>query len=403
LFKIGRTQVKLQMSEHGLGQSGRSMAGIYRNTLEQTNLIPEMVTRTCFDARNGLVLKHLFAGGWFKTHHAFICSTAPSGMTPEQKKEYRLFTDTESMSVQMFSAEDNNVTLDTAFVAGKKTPDSERHDLATIRAMAATCGIELPPGDGTDMLQHIFLIPKSEIASIDDFVEWFDDTAGGTFYGQAKPREDYKAYGEMCLERSESFTDIVADIKTQLISEAHTFKTPLEAIMRLDELSELHSVRRATLDVTIDQAVFGKVAARHIEDARFFISIGDHERANQSYQKAVETAESGSCPLRRDQVTGGDSSGSDGSGTSQETTRKVWMSCPHCKRKQLEDPCAAKLFCGDCTALVNNGKVISTGNGGAQARREERTRNAAYLMQLVLQPASGSQSHALASKQHARV
>lgn len=51
-----------------------------------------------------------------------------------------------------------------------------------------------------------------------------------------------------------------------------------------------------------------------------------------------------------------------------EISTKKWMKCPHCSAKVFGDPCAKVLSCWDCSAKVKNGKVVSTGDGGAQAR-----------------------------------
>lgn len=51
--------------------------------------------------------------------------------------------------------------------------------------------------------------------------------------------------------------------------------------------------------------------------------------------------------------------------------KKRWMSCPHCKARVFDDPCAKVMSCRDCNALVVNGKVKSTGNGGSRKRRAD--------------------------------
>ncbi len=57
---------------------------------------------------------------------------------------------------------------------------------------------------------------------------------------------------------------------------------------------------------------------------------------------------------------------------SEEAGGKKLMSCPHCQAIVYDDPCAARLKCWDCGALVVNGKVKSTGDGGSKAREARR-------------------------------
>lgn len=46
---------------------------------------------------------------------------------------------------------------------------------------------------------------------------------------------------------------------------------------------------------------------------------------------------------------------------------KIKMNCPFCGASQYGDPCAAQLKCGVCEAEVQDGKVVSRGNGGKGA------------------------------------
>src|SRR5690606_17176880 len=117
------------------------------------------------------------------------------------------------------------------------------------------------------------------------------------FYGEAKAHQNYQAFAEECKKRNESFTDVVNHITSQLLREAHTFETPLEAIERLDYLSERFCVKQAMSDTSINEAVFGRVAAGHIQDDRRLYQQGDYLGADQAMRSAQRTANSSSCPL----------------------------------------------------------------------------------------------------------
>ncbi len=385
LFKAAhQTTVTMRMVNGHLEQDGRLLTDIHRNTLEHTVLIAEMMRRTKYELTNAMLFERLHRAGLLRDYDAIVFSPSSTEMSAAQKKDYGLFADTESCSIQLLMAEGNDVTLQTAFVAGKRSPDSDRHDLGAIQQLAAERGLEVDTSDGSGVLSHVFLVPKTDVANVADIVRWYDDAAGGTFYGLDLPRQDYLAYAQACEERSSDFGGMVESITEQLLAEAHDFRTPLEAILRLDELSEQYSVEHAVRDGSIDAAVFGETAAMHIEEARFFMQQGQYDRAEESLSMAQQTAESSSCPLFKSSDTT-TAKGPDGAGGNNEegAGEKKWGNCPYCKAKVFIDPCAKKISCWDCTATVINGKVISKGNGGtakrmaeAESRRQQKAQDA---------------------------
>ena len=385
LFKAGnQTRVSMQVVNGRIEQNGRSLLDIHRNTLSQTVLVPQMMRRARYESGNVMLVTQLHSRGVLQEYDVAVMSPSPTDMTIEEKKEYGLFVDTESCSIQYITAQEDDLTLETAFVAGKVTPDSERHDLEAIQRLAANRGLEVDTSDGSDVLQYVLLIPKGEVRGVEDIVRWYDDAAGGTFYGQNLPRQDYRRFAQMCLERGASFGNIVDSITEQLIAEAHTFRVPLDANMRLNELSGQYGVERAVHDRTIDAAIFGEEAARHIEDARFFADRGDFDRAQVSLTKAQETEDSNSCPLFKGEESSSGGNGPDKGSSGENQGEKKWGSCPYCKAKVFVDPCAARISCWDCTALVVNGKIISKGNGGTNRRMSDNSKHAAQAKQAQL-------------------
>jgi hypothetical protein len=377
LFKAAhQTEIFMKMVGGRLVQNDRPLTDIHRNTLSQTVLIPEMMKRTVYELNNAMLFERLHRRGLLDQYDAVVFSPSSTTMTESQKKDYGLFVDTESCSIQYLTANGNDIKLETAFVAGKVSPDSERHDLKAIHALAAERGLELDTSEGSELIRQVMLIPKQEVQGVADVVRWYDDAAGGTFYGQHAPRQDYREYALKCLERGKSFGGIVEIVTEQLIKEAHTFRVPLDANLRLDELSEEFSVERAVHDASIDPAVFGETAAKHIEDARFFAERGETDRAEAALTLAKETAESGSCPLFKGSDSEGGSGSSSSNGNNNEAGgEKKWGHCPYCRAKVFVDPCAKRISCWDCTALVVNGNIISKGNGGTNKRLSEAKRN----------------------------
>jgi hypothetical protein len=380
LYKAGNeTSVSLKMSDKHLEQNGRRMSDVHRNTLLYTHLIPPMLRRTIQEAKNFMTVEDLHAAGAMFDHDVVWFSVAATDMTDKQKKDYNFFLDTETCSIQRFSAEsESDVLLETAFVAGKATPDSTRHDIAAIRAVGRRFDMSIDSSDSTDILQYLMLVPKTAIPNgVTDIVRWFDEAAGGTFYGEAKPQQDYVAYSQDCEARNKGFDGMVQSITSQLLAEAHSFKTPLDAILRLDKLSEQYCVTYAADHKEINTAIFGGTAAIHIDEYRLFMEQGETGRAEDSLLKAQKTAKSGSCPLFKEAELAAQSDDDAGySSTEESSGKKKSGHCPYCKAKVFIDPCAPVITCWDCNARVVNGKVESSGNGGAKAREARRRQQA---------------------------
>ncbi len=371
LFKAKhQTKVEMEFINGHLEQDDRRLIDVHQNTLEHATLNDEMLHKTKIELHNAVLAEQLFKAGVLAENNVLFVSAASTTMTVEEKRSYGMFVDTDSCSMQLLIGDGNHVTLETAFVAGKVSPNAERHDIKAIQAMAEVHGITIPTSDGTEILQYVMLIPKEQAPGVASVVEWYDDAAGGTFYGLDEPRQDYQAYAEVCYERAKDFDGMVQGIVSQLISEAHTFAQPMDAILRLDELSAAASRQRALHDESIDVAVFGHKAAAQIQEARFFMERGQLDRAEAAMAKAAEYDQSGACPLfKNSSVTGNEGSGP--SGSQEEAGGKKWGHCPYCKALVFVDPCAKRISCWDCTAMVLNGKVISMGNGGTRKRREE--------------------------------
>lgn len=372
LFKIGKTRTRLDVVNHRLEQHGRPVSDIQLNTFRHTYLDETMQQRSRAELTNIALFEQLIPTGIFETHYALVWS--PATENQQTKEEFGFYQDTESCSIQMLAVQGNEAILETALVAGKAHGDAPRHDLAAIHTIAHQNGIMLNEHNADGMLQYVMLVPKEAAPhGIDTIVEQYDEAAGGTFYGEAKPAQDYVVYGQECLDRAESFDDIVEVITDQLLSESAAFTTPIQAIIRLDELSQWYGVKRAVNDVSLDAAVFGQESAFYINQARQANEQGDKAGLDRATRSAQATANSSSCPLAKSmfekvQQTDDDKNNEDG----ETNGKRKWMKCPHCDAKVYDDPCARVLACWDCHALVVNGKVCSTGNGGSKKRKAQQ-------------------------------
>lgn len=381
LFKVGhQTKVHLDFTNGQLRQSNRPLTTIYRNSLEHTYLNPIMKRRAQTELKNALLFELLIKDNITETHHVVIFSTATRDI--QTKKDYGFFEDTDTCSIQMLRQTETGFAIETALVAGKKTPNHQPHDLAAIQTLVGKKGLELVCDDADEMLQYLILVPKADAPNgVQDIVKLYDEAAGGTFYGEAKPQQDYQAFAEQCAQRNESFTAIVDKITNQLLSEVHTFKTPLEAIERLDYLSERFCVRQAVSDTSVNEAIFGKVAAGYIQEARYLYQQGDYEGANFALRNAQRTANSSSCPFFKqisDQPSQFNNYENRRSNHEVNSTKK-WMNCPYCSARVFADPCAKVLSCWDCKAVVVNGRILSKGNGGRKRYAAKQLKTKLFL------------------------
>lgn len=369
LFKKGhQTEVDL-LFENGLSQNGRKLIDIHKNTLKYMPLNHVMRRRTEAELHIVLLVEELIGYGVLEENDVVVFEPTPADAAT--RRDYRFFTGTDSLSIQYIKGSGKHYVMETAFVAGKVRPDAPRHDLAAINKLTAENGAAIKLANADDV-SRVMLVPKTPASGVHEIVQKLDDVTGGTFYGEDKPQQDYLAYREVCRERTRSFEEIVEAITAQLLSEAAAFESPMEAIERLDELSERFCVRRATTDITIEARIFGQEAAMHIEQARLHAANGDEAKANAALRDAQRTASSSSCPLFKGSDDGGDKK-DDGSDNESENK---WMNCPHCSAKVFGDPCAKVLVCWDCKAKVINGTTFK-GDGGSKRRAEERAKRQA--------------------------
>lgn len=373
LFKVASiTRVELERVDRKITQQGRHVVDVHRNTMEHTVLNEVMLWRTRTETKNAFTFEGLWSSGILETHDALVFEPAPTDETT--RRDYNFFTDTDTMSAQLLRADGEQAVLETALVAGKRHATAERHDVDAVIALAASHGIEISIDEPDELVGKIFLVPKASIPNgISDVVAGLDRPLG-TFFGQEQPVQDYQAYAEECLQRNASFDSMVEEITQQLLDESASIKTPLEAIQRLDKLSEEKCVIRAVDDKQINVAIFGRVAAGHIEEARRYQEMGNTEKAALATQMAQKTAKSSSCPFFGKNAAGEQAAESSNTSSEEDKPKKKWMSCPHCKAKVYDDPCANILACGDCKALVIGGKVISKGNSYRKRAEAEKKR-----------------------------
>lgn len=278
-------------------QAGQNLQDVHANSLVFAADSWQMRARTEAETRNAFRLQSAIVEGKLDEYAFAVISRGADDMAEADMEEAGFFTQTMSVSIQLTTFENGQLTMQSAFVAGKETEMSERHDAETITKMMEHFGLDYSGKTATETLDSPVLIHKSLIPNgVEGLVELYDDCAGGTFFGEAKPREDYAAYHEFCREREASFEPVVVAIAEELIAEAPLITSPRQATERLNKLSGKHMVERAVVDNTIDARVFGPEAAFRIEHARYLYDMNDIARAQAVTQSAVRVERSASCP-----------------------------------------------------------------------------------------------------------
>ena len=346
VFKAGnQTSVAVKFEQRKISQNGLNLTDIYQNPLKHTTLNAEMTTRSKAETTNMFLFEELAADGILDTHYAVVFSLAPED--EETIKDYKFFEDTLTCSIQLLDLSDSEGTIKTALVAGKKTPSSPRHDLDVVKEIANQNGLSFAPSAAAESLQYVMLINKTDLPNdIDDIVCQFDDIAGDTFYGEQKPRQDYRAYAQYCQKRNSGFSKQVKEVTQQLIDEAHLLETPLDAVVRLDELSEAVLVAKAVVDTSINPLVFGAKAAVQIEEARYHAWRGNMEQANYHTVNAQKLADSSSCPLKINK-DGRVEQDNENESTTSEDCEFISEECPKCHAKKVKTTCKDGIYiCG---------------------------------------------------------
>lgn len=353
------TSVDLELDEQGrIMQFGQTMQNIYANTLAATPSDCKMQPRNKAEALNGIRLEQLNRQGMLDDYNFVVFSMAADDMSEAEIKKAGFFTDTMSVSVQVTTARDDGLVTETAFVSGKDNKTGQRHDKTTVKEVGRRLGVDFTDKTATEIIATPVLVHKSLMPNgVIDVVELYDECVGDAFFGEHRPKQDYKSYKQQCEFREKGFRAKVDSITNELIDEAHNIWSPKQATKKLHKISEKHMVEHAINDETIDALVFGEEAALHIEEARIAQKEGRNTDVARHLQVAEKTAKSSSCPSS--------ASSDEEESAPNKLKKKERMTCPFCKDpNQYGDPCSPNQHCTNCKATVKGGKVVSTGNTG---------------------------------------
>jgi len=330
-------KVRQEVNERGqVLQHGQTAEEIQANSLRYAAGSWQMRQRIEAETRNMFRIEALQGRGLLKDNYFVVFSRAADNMTPQQAAKAGFFTDTMSLAAQATTAEGQGLTTESAFVAGKPHVKANRQDAAMVAGVAARLGVDLAGKTATQLIDTPLLIPKRLMSNgVIDVARWLDEAAGGTFFGQDVPTQDYLEFRAQCQQREAELEPTVQTIVAELIAQSPELRTPLEATQRLGKLSGAYLLRRAVTDEQIDGLVFGIESAAYLEAARLSSAQGDSTQAAFFLERAVQADDSSSCPGAGEKEETSDaakpSEGGEGDGDCDFISKK----CPLCGAKNV--------------------------------------------------------------------
>lgn len=384
IYKAGHvSEISLTLNEaNKIEQFNQTLESVHANSLRWASGNPRMLGRSKAEAYNLFGIEHFLREGTLHDHYYVVASRTDDKMSLEELEESHFFTDTMSCSFQATTAEAGGLTMESAFVAGVRAPGAPRHDEETLRKMAAGLGINIDGMDATQLLASAWLVPKSLMPDgVINLVERFDDAAGDTFFGEAKPRQDYRQHRRDCDERERDFQPKVKLIVTDLLAEGQTITSPIMAVERLHKIVEKHMIDQAIADMSINPGVFGPAAA-HIEMARRHLEQGDVQAMLAEQSWAIRTARTVSCPngMGGDQIAKRHKQTSDGEGGESKDDDDSTTGIVRCIKCRVYVPKqqvvkADRWQCPNCNHTVDicDGKVRRQGVEAQSVSGEQTT------------------------------
>lgn len=346
-------KVDLQVDEAGrIQQHGQTMESVQANSLRFASSSEQMRERTEAETTNAFRIEQLFRQGTLNDYSFVVFSRAADNMTEAEMDKVGFFTDTMSCAIQVTTATEGKLTTESAFVAGKFSPEAERHDDSTLVAVGDQLSVDFRNKSSAEVIAMPVLIPNELIpnGAIDIVRLW--DEVNGTFFGEAKPQQDYLDYLELCQQREDTLQPIVANIVDELVGQASQINTRLEATQRLNKLSGKHMVRQAAFDTTINPRVFGEKAAVQIEEARQQFQLGNNQAGLDAVKQAIKYDNSKSCPSLLEKDLEDMFSSNDNTEKSDEDCEFISKECPKCHKKNVKTTVTKHRITGDCGCSV---------------------------------------------------
>lgn len=382
-------RVVLTTDENGkLMQHGQTMEDVNINTLEHLKS-DALKKRGKIEAHNAVRQQYCYERGMLKDNAILTWSTVFDEITRKEAEDLGYFTENMSCAAQLLTEENDEVVLYSAFVAGADSTDGERFDFDAIVAASAEFALDYTGMSSNEILAQPGLISKDLLPDlILTAVEKYDNHTPGPhkrFFGRIHQGErDYRGHMLECQRRERQAAHHVDQVARELIESSDTFICATDATTLLDALNDKVLKKNIVYDTTIESNVLGITAQQFVEEARLYAESGNQEAAERAQAKVEQYGKSSSCP--KDPSSKTEASNSDTelqADRNNSDSKKRWMSCPFCKKSKAvyADVCANKLECRHCSACVENGKVVSTGNS-AKPKAQNDTKKDAGAEQL---------------------
>jgi|GEM_PF-820398 len=303
-FKSGNiNDIEIEVGDDGrFFQFGQSMYDVFGNTLRWASGEEAIFERSVAETRNGMRMESARRRGLLRDNYFVVMSRYTDKLDDKTAAELGFF-ETKSCALQLIDeVTERKLVQQSAFVAGVTEVGQERHDIETIIRLGEWLGVDFTGKTDAEIIDTPLLIPKSWLPNgVVDLVKLYDQAAGGTFFGEDKPVQDYLEYREFCRDREESLELGVQAAVDHLLQEARNghITDPETATERLHKLAAFEMIHRAAVDKTINPRVFGTAAAVDIERARIQLAAGDVEGATKSLTSAFRKETSSSCPSAR--------------------------------------------------------------------------------------------------------
>lgn len=378
LYKAAHvTEAMLEVDEQGRTiQFGQTAEDFNTNSLLHASDDELIKPRSHAETRNSMRIEDARREGLLKDHYFVVISLCPRDVSDEKLDQLNFFSKTYSMTIQATTEIDKaKLGLESAFIAGiaQKDGQHERHDQQAVALFGKKLGLDLEGKSEAELIDFPAFISKEmmpdgviDLSKLMD--ECIEEVIGeSVFYGEAKPKQDYKEHRELCRQREQALEARVDSATATLLAQRSQNKTPIQAARRLNKVVQAEMLQTATKDHSIDEQVFGKAGAQELQVARAHWLNGDVIGMQTALFRANKVATGGSCPMAlRQEAESSDQDGPDGesqqNAKSEESCKEIKngerVNCPFCKKKVNVIVEGDNLYCNnsECTAAHSSVK-----------------------------------------------
>lgn len=376
------TKIAMHMSDGGkLVQFGQTMQEMHFNSLAyRQNRHHKLQDVTKTEALNGHCIEDAAQTGLLKDYYFIVDSLVPQDVPEKDLQDEGYFLNTLTFVTQATTQENEAVATESVFSKGTAARESAsfasrmaaRFDLEAVSRVRQRLG--LPPIASTDealrgILVHKSLLPNGAI----DYKRMIDEEAHAVAGVSLKTDTYYEQLAPRSKEREQSLEGTKQMVKEALLARANSFRTPMDVVQSIWDLTREFTVVAAVDNRNIDARIFGEHAARQIEESRHYMSIGDPIAAQLALREAVRVAivtgcgggsagrgakKSGSSKNNKNETSSNETT-EDEQGTMEQNEDWTWKrgvcrvdSCPTRPGKTQVGPCAV---CKRCQKMFDKG------------------------------------------------